>query len=388
MYDIFQILHVDTKEDIYTFCLVEMLKESHEYRRKASSEWGFDEGNDYYVMRSAICIKSSSDRTKIIPDIILYNDKHIAVIESKMYSSEGYMQAWDYKNAEIEIKDYIKDEKKVDVSNASVSYYYFTLAGVNAVGFISKKWADYYTKTLREFDFKNENLEILKNIILRRAEGYNEIVNNYRNEEYKSIAQNDNSWISPFSLFSKDLLDKTWGELLDGCRFRNGMVQGKGHSEYRVDIYKEDWIKKNKSSNFDNIWVFIRIEWYEDTIEMFLNWEYWNIEKTKTEEKWINYIPNKKMHNLDGRLAGIVWDNRQKWINDIESSLGDDFNIPPRKESMLHMIKTSVDAKGKCFEEIIPELKEKINKFEEYATNLIKKLELKDGYYRYVKSGE
>ena len=389
MYDIFKTLHVDTKEDAYTFCLVEMLNESPEYRKKVSHEWGFDEDTDYSVMRTAIQINSSSNRTKIVPDIILYNDKHIAVIESKMYSSEGYMQAGDYKNADTEIKKYIKKEKKTDVSNASIAYYYFTLAGVDAVGFKTVKWADYYTRTLREFNFENENLEILKKIILKRAEDYIEIVKNYKNEKYKSIAKNDNSWISPFSLFSKDLLDKTWDKLLDGCRFRNGMVQGKGHSEYRVDIYKDDWIRKNKSSNYDNIWAFIRIEWHEETIEMFLNWEYWNIEKAETEEeKWIDYIPNIKMHKLDEKLAGIVWDNRKKWIYEIESSLVDGFGIPPRKESMLHMLKTSIDAKDKCFEEIIPEMKEKINIFKKYAKDLVNSLEIQDGYYRYVRSGE
>ena len=131
MDDIFKLFHVENKEDAYTFCLQAFIDNSESYRKKASKYWGFgDENPDYYVFRKAITINRSKSgiRGKIIPDLVLYNKTHISVIESKMFSQEGYMQSEDYEVARDAIIAEVTKENGAIISGSEGCFFYLTLA--------------------------------------------------------------------------------------------------------------------------------------------------------------------------------------------------------------------------------------------------------------------
>lgn len=371
MLDIFDLLHLDTKEDAYTFCLSEFLTQSESFRKKSASQWGFEPNiSDYKVYRGAIEIEESSrgKRSKIIPDLVLYNDKHIAVIESKMYSSEGYMQTIDYKDSKARIIEYIKskhpdkDNNFEGMKESDVSFYYFTLAGVPASSpeFKVVRWADYYSKTLPGVVFGNEGLDAIGRAILNRSQEYQRFISDCDKIPYTAIVNNVNSWIAPYSLFSGDFLNPKWNLDSNIYTIYNGRVNGQGHSTFRTDIHKKGKQTLAGKRPEDNIWFFTRIEWEKDYVNVVINMEYWLVK----DGVWYDYIPNKK---LPQEMTEISTRNRQEFCKYLEriQSEDEELRIPAFKINMLHMIIKSVRTEGKTLGDVIREVSEYVSKFEE-----------------------
>ena len=372
MYDIFDLLHLSTKEDAYTFCLAEFLNQSELFRQKSAREWGFENNiSDYHVYRGTIEIGESKHgkRKKITPDLILYNNKHIAVIESKMYSSEGYMQTIDYRDSKAIILDHIKNRLADEGNNedsslneVNVDFYYFTLAGVPAASsdFYVVKWADYYVKTLADVSFEDKGLDAIGQAIFKRAQEYQDFITGCDNKSYESLVNSDNSWIAPFSLFSGGLFDDIWN--LDSSIYNvyNGRVNGQGHSTYRTDIYKRNKQLICGNHPEDNIYLFTRIEWEKDYVNVVINMEYWLV----IDGIWKDYIPNKK---LPSEMADVAFNNRKTFCTYLEKVIKENngLRIPAQKSNMLHMLMTTIDTTGKTLGEIINEISLYINKFEE-----------------------
>lgn len=96
MVDLFKLFRVETKEDIYTYCLLEMIKGgTNEFRRRVGLQFGFCD-NPFEVVRRSFTNIESSIRKQITPDFILYNENQVSIVESKMFSSEGDDQTSDY----------------------------------------------------------------------------------------------------------------------------------------------------------------------------------------------------------------------------------------------------------------------------------------------------
>ena len=389
-FDIFKILNIDTKEDIYTFCLHEFLEASRELRMKSASIWGFSDNEDYEVVRKAIKINSdeSDVRSKIVPDLILLNENHIAVIESKMFSSEGCYQTKDYEKAKSSIK---KDLNKECVPDENINYYFFTLAGITASSTVFKtvRWADYYKNTLENIHFeKNINeLEMLRDAIYKRAKGYLEYLDNWQINKYEKYACNENSWITPYSIIQNGDKDDIWELDPNKYGIKNGVVHGEGHSTYRTDIWKKkeyDICNKTLIENLhvgnkleddllskDNISIFSRIEWGKNNIDIIMNVEYWQVK----DGKWEGYIPYSKQPE---KIQVKSYENRMKIWKYLEKKTITDngYRFPSKKKNSLHMcIKTIKNIDSKTMKQVIDDIKEILKELEEYedyiASNLI-----------------
>ena len=378
--DIFDLFHLSSKEDIYTFCLKEFLERSREFRAHTAAEWGFSDSNeDYYVFRDAIYTDQSDVRNKIIPDLILYNNSHVAVIESKMYSSEGYSQTIDYEKATEDILNVLS--KKAHIFSPTIDFYYFTLLGVKSSSdkFKVKKWADYYTSVLSNFSFADPALELIRNTILQRAISYKNFENNYKNKQYGELTgkltNNPNSWISPCSLFSAGLLDAEWKMDSSKISTYSGVVHGTGHSTFRTDIHnKENDLYENSKDN--NIRLFSRIEWNSDSVDIFVNWEYWKMNNGELEE----YIPFSKL----GEQQAISIEDKKKCCIFLNEHLMEGISIPAQKKNMLHMLKARICVDGKSIGQVIDEIQPILLKFEEYKDEIHKRFLIKDGYIRFM----
>lgn len=380
-FDLLELIHVDTKEDVYTFCLQAFLEESTECRRKSAKYWGFSDDDDYKVVRCAIQSVNTS-RKVIIPDLILFNDNHVSVIESKMYSSEGYKQTIDYDQA----KEEILNNENVQTTATDISFFYFTLAGIPAENknFKTVSWSEYYADVLEDIHFDNEKykwLKVLAEAIFSRAKGYEVFSSDIKNKKYSDLVNNDNSWIKPYSLFTKGLIDKEWNKSTKLYRIYNGAVHGQGHATYRTDIWKCDessenginyCIKGEDAHPNDNIFIFTRIEWSENSVQVILNLEYWRV----NNGVWEDYIPNKKLGDNKEQSKK----NREKCWAYIES-LNTGMRIPSKKENALHMVIKDIAIENKNVGQIIEEIKVAMGKLEEIEDYLVKHIQKSNSGY-------
>ncbi|MBE5847737.1 MAG: hypothetical protein E7300_08670 [Lachnospiraceae bacterium] len=380
MYDLLDLLHIDTKEDIYTFCLEEFLKKSECFREKSKTWWGFT-SSDFSICRKAIELDECTDgnRSKIVPDLILYNDEQISVIESKMFSSEGYNQTVDYEKSKMNIIEFLRREHCKKCEAASVSFYFFTLAGVPAKSsyFETRRWAEYYAATLDGVQFEDLGLEALGRAIYQRAKSYLDFIKNYSRKPYEDVVNNHNTWIAPYSLFSRGLLDSNWKLDPEIYGLYNGKVTGNGHSTFRTDIYKKNKQCLKGQRAEDNIWIFTRIEWKEKSVDIVINMEYWLVKKGI----WENYIPNKM---LPAEIRKNERLNRNVFCKYLEERvLGEhtDLRIPRRAENMLHMLIKSIETEGKTLGEIVDAISEYLALFEKIKDAVIENTRLESGFW-------
>ncbi|MBQ6462799.1 MAG: hypothetical protein IJJ59_05715 [Pseudobutyrivibrio sp.] len=378
-FDLLELLHVDTKEDVYTFCLQAFLEGSIDCRRKSAKYWGFSDDDDYNVVRCAIESPTAS-RKVIIPDLMLFNNKHVAVIESKMYSSEGYKQTIDYDQAKEDILG------KIETKATDISFFYFTLAGIPAENkeFKIVSWSEYYADVLEDIRFDNEDdkgLKVLAAAIFERAKEYQTFSSDIKKQQYSDLINNKNSWIRPYSLFTNGLIDKEWNKSTKLYRIYNGVVHGQGHATYRTDIWKCDELSEN-GINYcikgedahpdDNIFIFTRIEWSESSVQVILNLEYWRV----NNGVWEDYIPNKKLGDNKEQSKN----NREKCWAYIES-LNTGMRIPSKKENALHMVIKDIDIENKNVGQIIEEIKVAMGKLEEIEDYLVKHIQKSNSGY-------
>lgn len=385
-YDVFELFHLDAKEDAYTYCLKELLQDEG-YRERCASFFDFNDGN-YECFRGTISLEKESKGgriKKIIPDLILFNKSRIAVVESKMYASEGWRQMADYVEKKDDIISKVTGKTNLDdYEKVGVEYYYFTLKGseVNDSEVKSIKWVDFYLKTLRDYKSTNPLRKFLASEILKRAEEYNDILGNVSERTYIEIVNNENSWITPDSLFSAGAIDKVW-KINNDYKYFNHIIQGVGHQTVATDFYKDEW-KIRGNCELDNIYLFIRVEWNYNSIDIFLNWEYWEV-----KEEWEDYIPYKKMENSNKDLAQKFHENKDNWQEDVTENVEEkknEYNIQftSRKTNRLHILKTSIDSKDKVIKNLIEEIESYIRLFSEYADGISENLKKNKDKYDYL----
>ena len=387
MYDVFQALSIDKKEDIFTFCLINFFNNSALFRSKAAEFFGFQkDDSDYQVMRKTISITSSKTKSKIVPDLILHGKNHLAVIESKMFSLEGYNQSLDYSKAKNEIIDKVREiEGSGKIGDSvDVKYYYFTLLGSRAKSdvFETISWATFYSNTLNQVEFDDEVIELLRKAVLNRAEEYRDFEINYLRKPYKDITDNPNSWISPYSLFSEGILNDYWRFDSD-IKVFNGKVNGKGHQEFRTDLYKEKWMRYGNYEE-DNVYMFVRIEWKNNQINVFLNWEYWLVK----EGEFKDYIGYKSfLNNFNDSFKNILWPNKQRWREYISKEpIPEGILLTGESEDMLHMMKAKIDVSdNKTISDIIGEIHYYWSIYEKYIEDALNNMRIENGYLTYNK---
>ena len=121
--DLFDIL--GDKEDNITNVLKFLYDNSLDFKNNILSKvfGNISDGNEikFETRRSY-----TSDTGKNIPDIILFSNNHFAIIEVKIFASEGYSQTTKYYNAIPEIKT------KLQIETDEIICYYLTIYGNQA----------------------------------------------------------------------------------------------------------------------------------------------------------------------------------------------------------------------------------------------------------------
>ena len=135
-WDIFDILFAH--EDSYTNLLQYLFENSEEFKDNLS-EFLFDEKLKDLVFLTRKAYNFQNGKKRNIPDIIVYDKDHFAIIEVKVYASEGEHQTIRY----YECKEEIKSDRKINF-NAKERYLYLTLYKTEASckEFESITWSD------------------------------------------------------------------------------------------------------------------------------------------------------------------------------------------------------------------------------------------------------
>lgn len=374
MIDVFSLFHVETKEDVYTFCLVEMLKNGDSaFKQRVGAQFGFSDG-DYQVFRGAIQVENdNSTRAQIIPDMILYGKKHLAVVESKMFSSEGYRQTDDYEKNALVIKEQFCEKKRCD-DDATVSFYFLTLSGVTSESksFQPIKWSSFYSSVLSETEFKDECLEVIRKTILNQVKKYYEFEKALSTQAYKDLFNKESYWITPMTLFASGTYDSIWKALSDDEHFSvlNREIKGHGHSEFTTNLNKPSWRKRGVGRH-DSIHLFIRIEWSEEGPIVWLCWEY-----NDQSEK---YLATKKI-DIDFRKCAI--ESLIKYKN-IWNAVGKkDFSqmcSTNRRASSIKALKCQVD-KNLTIDETIKQVEEIVKYYSHEIQQILNAFHVMDKY--------
>lgn len=384
--DIFQVFGIQTREDKYTFVLCEFLK-NDEFRNRAKAFFGFSHAN-FNCTRESLTLKvPTAYRKKITPDIILYDDNRIAVIESKMFSSEGYKQTEDYKKAEELIINYI-NQKCPSAENRIVEYYYFTLTGVTAANSCFKPlyWSEFYKSTLKDMNFQDKTLNCVANAIYSQAVQYDRLVSVENFEKLKELKycdlfSNDTYWIRPYSLFASGVNNDLWG-LSSDYSIYNGNINGKGHAEFVTNLKKAIWKKEGIQPN-DTIHLFIRCEWNKNELGVYLNWEnYIPVEHENMDGIVTYYIATKDLISLvkdqtikNKRSYMDKWRTMRPHINGV--------SVTSKKESVLRILKCTINCENKSIGEVLEEAKKVIEYYEGEINHILQNASLKDGLIVY-----
>ena len=351
MIDIFELLGIQYREDKYTACLIKMIEYGDvSFRNKVGFQFGFD-NKDYCCKRRSFNHIESSTRKKITPDFILYNSDRVAIIESKMYANEGFQQTLDYGKNIDEIRT------QLEVPNAKVALYFMTLSGAQSENkeFACIKWGEFYEAILINTKFDDMCLEVIRLTILEQARKYRNFEIDLFDRPYHELFNPSQYWISPFSLLSSGQYDDAWQEVAGKEKFRvyNFEVTGNGHSEFITDLYKDKW-RKQGIGQYDNIHLFIRIEWAEANPIVWLGWEFYDRESEK-------YAYVQKKTNvpqiLHQSFVKSLIDYKNIWR---DSSKLSHFKTTKRTQDSIKALKCEIQGDKKAISEIINAIKEVI----------------------------
>ena len=313
MTDIFKLFHVETKEDVYTFCLQAMINSGDRDFKKKVGEFFHIRGN-YETYRGSIKIEMdfNSIRKKIIPDLILYNQKTVAVIESKMFSSEGYNQTSDYQAAEDRIKE------ELGVLEAQVSFFYFTLSGSSAESSVFEpiKWSYFYEKVLDSTIFEDMALEVVRQVILDQTKKYVWLENALDQKRYSELFSEEDYWIGPETLLVTGRYDDCWKTRTgDKLKVYNEKISGKGHYEFVTEIGYSQW-DIGPLQNGLGIRLFVRIVWKKDSPKVELRWECF----CQTSEQDKPYISMSKVEKNSPVFSKVAAKNQQDYKDSFKKS--------------------------------------------------------------------
>lgn len=351
MIDIFKLFRVEKREDIYTYCLKEMLENgTPAFKKQVGMQFGITE--DYQVARESFELIGDVDvkhRKKIIPDLVLYNSNHVSIVESKMFSSEGWSQTEDYTKGAESIKE------RLHIESASVSFYFLTLSGIVAESksFTPIKWTDFYEAILKDTSFKDETLEVVRKTILTQVKKYRKFESDLFTEPYRALINPDAYWITPLTLFSSGTYNNIWQTISGDEQFQvwNGEINGLGHSEFTTNLNKNSWRKKNVKFGIA-VDLFIRIEWDLDPV-VWLCWEY----RDETD-----YIPTKKIKPSELKEQAIASLRKYKeiWQRDESSYSHLDIHPTGKRASSIKALKCIIKG-DKEISKVIEEIKSVIN---------------------------
>ena len=253
--DIFDILGISGREDSYTDLIYSVFEISKLFKENLLKKFFEGNGNiEKLNMKIRSCyFTPEGSRKKIIPDIILYNDNKIVIIEVKIFSGEGENQLERYDKGLNEIKS------QLGLSNdIKVDKFYLTLDKYNNLGggFNSIVWKE-FIDLIPNDDFDNDIIKICINCFKERV---NEYASYSNNEVHISDSDNFKDIYNWYHFVSYEkILTQIFKEEIGNKQYIwdiwEGWENGENCYAASIQVYcKDSWKSKNeiKFKDIDN----------------------------------------------------------------------------------------------------------------------------------------
>ena len=331
--DVFDILGINGREDSYTNLIYSIFTESEQFRVNLA-RYFFNSDN---ASKLQMIIRSSYNTPKglskkIVPDIILFDDKHLIIIEVKLFSDEGWKQLLRYSDAVDIIVNNINDINKYNINSKESKIYFLTLDkkdikdddAIYYKDVVSITWEDISKLFPNENDIKNEYLKIcLKNFNSRIKEYY-----------HNDIIYNDNSLFNDvFQAYHFVGYDKILSQMFIGNQYNIWQDWNSGQNTFSATIqyYKLESWKSNISIQFQKIDEETEIVLNKDELSAYNNYDihyeiqfYWDnqIGKWKINLR-IDYHTNPYLTKKDIKYydLGFIYEQRKDIINKLKNKI-------------------------------------------------------------------
>ena len=361
--DIFDILGINGREDSYTDLIYSIFEISKDFKENLLRKF-FEGDNEVEKLKMKIrsCyFTPEGSRKKIIPDIVLYTDNKIVIIEVKIFSGEGEDQLKRYNEGINEIKS------QLELSNdIIVEKYFLTLDKYNELDgdFISINWEEFIG--FIPDDVNNDIINIcIKNLKDR--------VNEYANYSTDEVVIADNvkfkdiyNWHHFVSyekilkqIFNKEIKDKQY--IWD---IWEGWENGENCYAATIQVYCEDSWKSKKEIMFDaNKEEVENKESISVKNNYDIHYEVKIIDKNKIEFR-IDYHTNPYLtsNEIKGYELNHLYDDRKQIIKKWKESCKDEEGKVSRAQGKaLYIYKQSYEIKDEWT----------VENFKNYINNLI-----------------
>lgn len=330
--DIFEILGINGREDSYTdlmkYCFdtwenfrIEFLKI---FTKKPNKDFKLKIRKQY----------TDKDNLAIIPDMTLYSDDEIIIIENKIFSGEGYEQTKKYIQYEQDIIDILKKENN-KIKAKKCEYYYLTLEGkdANSKKFHTIKWSEIITKCCVNISSisDDESLKIIIKDLVARCNEYDRIEepqNNECLEEY--IKRNDNSGFITKEILFKKYMNKLFENIINKYSGFENVVYSTSNNwsgkKFIGYIYKEEWkskLERDECTDENDDFKFIHIEFSyvekEENLKLGIHYEVNPYYPQKKMNQWI------KESELNNKIYTNYKNNRNNFKNNLYKCLNDKY---------------------------------------------------------------
>lgn len=321
--DIFDILGISGREDSYTDLIHSIFDMSDEFKKNIRDEF-FEDGEDIKDLNIKIrsyYFTPEGTRKKIIPDIILYNENKLVIIEVKVFSSEGKDQLKSYSAGVEEIKEQLELKDEIEVGK-----YYLTLDKQNDLPgeFTSMTWkefADLIPETIdNKFICNCHAINMCIKDLKKRVDDY-EDVNIDVSKNFKDIYKWHHfvSYEKILKQIFKDEFDVKWYE----WSIWEGWESGENCYAASIQVYcDETWISHdqivfNTDENDDEV---INKDYITVTNNYDIHYEIKIIDNNKIEFR-IDYHTNPYLTNNEIKGYGLLhlYDDRRNIIAEFNS---------------------------------------------------------------------
>lgn len=354
--DIFDYLGIVGREDSYTNLLKVLFENLPEYK-KDFLKILFDENNlnaddFYFEIRKKYSYKGQDGKARNeIPDIIIVDKQgnHFALIEVKIFASEGYGQTQRYydmfsnKGKEV----YYADTSTTLNENTNRKFYFLTIYGTEPQNneFKIIKWKE-IVEPLKTIKIENEYLCALANSLINKVNS-TEIIKNL-SDDMPWTESMGYGWANEQNLFTVLQNYCFYDDKWEVTSKWNGYNNDSNAFELKCSFGKENWIGKHlrdfadekNSSNIDECYQFhYEIAYNPETKKVTIRLDYHlqpylstqeiiTLSKEKIEKKYVNDPKYNDFKNLN--------ENQIEYIK----AIAKDANEHLRKEIAFKIKKT------------------------------------------------
>jgi hypothetical protein len=346
--DIFDILGIGGKEDSYTDLIKHFFDNWLDFKKRFCILIAGEYKDDFDLkIRMTFDVENPETNKweKILPDMVLNSREGniITLVESKIFSDEGYYQTARY------VKHSKKIKEKLNMPNASfINHKYVTLDGdkPSSEHFTALKWSDIVLKCCSKYKSLSDNrIKLLAEDLYMRAEEYINCPKPNDNECFSDYLKKEKRWITAYRL-NRRFMEAATECVLEPKNdfvFRASSSNNRAGRQYLYYIYKHHWVRGDLNINRNDVCHHIHIEsnWLvgSDKIKLAVHYE----TNPYIPQKWFNEsyneikdeyyaVRNRFKEEFNKQIRNSKWKQRNYYLTIAECEISTKSSFKEIKE--------------------------------------------------------